>query len=212
VAFSSHVRRIDLARGDDARDLPGFTGGMSVLVAGTLAHTTEFEDGRRHITAFSFPGEAVTLGGLVPEAASIKAVGESVLYHMSRSELAGFVDDHPAAQEVVAGLAWDVSRRLIEQMALLGQFGALERVAAFVADVAARIGVTAGGGVALALPMGRGEIADHLGMNLETVSRQFARLKRDGLIRMQSPSRLTVPDLDALRGRLPSLIEDRVPN
>jgi CRP-like cAMP-binding protein len=68
-----------------------------------------------------------------------------------------------------------------EHLLLLGRKNALERVAAFLLEMAKR--TNADGVVELAMP--RHDIADYLGLTLETVSRMFAELKEQGAIRLE---------------------------
>ncbi len=88
-------------------------------------------------------------------------------------------------------------------MLLLGRKSAEERTASFLALIAKRyasLGCSHSNDNALAfdLPLTRGEIADYLGLTIETVSRQFTRLKARGLINTISNRTLEVPDIDAL--------------
>ena len=48
------------------------------------------------------------------------------------------------------------------------------------------------------LPLTREEMADYLGLTLETVSRQITALKKDGLIELEGNRNVTIPDFDAL--------------
>jgi CRP/FNR family nitrogen fixation transcriptional regulator len=64
------------------------------------------------------------------------------------------------------------------QLLLLGQKDSLEKVAAFLLEMDKRLTGTG----AITLPMTRRDIADYLGLTLETVSRALARLKRKGAI------------------------------
>ena len=62
-------------------------------------------------------------------------------------------------------------------MLLLGQTTACEKVARFLIDIAARFR-----GETVALPMGRQDMADYLGLTMETISRMLGRLQSDGLV------------------------------
>ena len=89
--------------------------------------------------------------------------------------------------------------RLRELALVLGRASALERVAGFFAAMVDG----RGGSVEIDLPMNRGEIADHLGLTIETVSRQISRLRREGITENDSGSRIFVLDparLAALNG------------
>ena len=84
-------------------------------------------------------------------------------------------------------------------MFLLGRKTAGERIAAFLLEMAARA-PGAGRGGRVELPMTRADIADHLGLTIETVSRNMARLCRDGTIEAGACSVYTIRDRRALEG------------
>ena len=54
---------------------------------------------------------------------------------------------------------------------------------------------------AFGLPLTRGEMADFLGLTIETVSRQLSRLRKDGIIDIAGPKQIEIPDLPRLRAR-----------
>jgi CRP/FNR family nitrogen fixation transcriptional regulator len=85
-------------------------------------------------------------------------------------------------------------RHTQEHLLLLGRKNALERVAAFLLDMSER--TKAGSVVELAMP--RHDIADYLGLTLETVSRMFAELKEQGTIRLEGARRVHLLDTERL--------------
>ena len=115
-------------------------------------------------------------------------------------------------ETLVAG-SNELKRRLLDQslqeldearewMVTLGRKTAAERVASLLLLVASR---TAGGSeaspVSFELPLGRGDMADFLGLTIETVSRQISKLRNEGLVKIENHRHVTVPDLAALRRR-----------
>ena len=86
-------------------------------------------------------------------------------------------------------------RRSQEQLLLLGRKNALERLAAFLLEMAAR----AGNATALDLAMPRHDIADYLGLTLDTVSRIFAELKQLGAVKLESARRVHLIDMGRLK-------------
>lgn len=131
-------------------------------------------DGRRQISAFHLPGE---IFGFEADdrhhffAEAICATGVRPLPLSSgRGDLAGEL--LPA---VLQGLV-----RAQEHLLVLGCHNAVERVAAFLVDMAER----QGGLLHVDLPMSRTDIGDYLGLTIETVSRGFSRLKQKGIIRL----------------------------
>lgn len=133
-------------------------------------------DGRRQISAFHLTGEI--FGFEADEthhffAEAICAAGIRVLRtSQRRNELAGEL--LPIALQ---GLV-----RAQEHLLVLGRQNATERVAAFLTDICER----QGGLRNVELPMSRMDIADYLGLTIETVSRVFSKLKDKGIIRLPS--------------------------
>ena len=78
---------------------------------------------------------------------------------------------------------------------MIGRQSACERVAAFLMDMRER----QGGLETVELAMARSDIADYLGLTIETVSRTFSKFKERGLIRLTSARVVTIAKPDALQ-------------
>jgi len=76
-------------------------------------------------------------------------------------------------------------------------------VCLFLADMAWRSGRESPAGWRVHLPLSREDIADYLGLNSETISRIFSRVKKARLATFLSPTEYLVPDIEALRSRAP---------
>src|SRR5690606_36279780 len=87
-----------------------------------------------------------------------------------------------------------------EWMVTLGRKTAAEKVASFLYLIATHEDANEER-ADFDLPLSRADIADFLGLTIETVSRQLSRLKADGAIGIASHRRITVPDLARLRLR-----------
>jgi CRP/FNR family nitrogen fixation transcriptional regulator len=85
--------------------------------------------------------------------------------------------------------------RAQEHLLVLGRQNAIERVAAFLVDMAER----QGGLRQIELPMSRMDIGDYLGLTIETVSRVFTRLKDKGVIRLLGLRSIEIVKSDALQ-------------
>ncbi|MER8822980.1 helix-turn-helix domain-containing protein [Mesorhizobium sp. M0991] len=130
-------------------------------------------DGRRQISAFHLAGEtfgfeADTTHHFFAEA--INAVGVRVFRFATGADLS----------RQLLPLALKGLTRAQEHLLVLGRQNAIERVAAFLVDMAER----QGGLRQVELPMSRMDIGDYLGLTIETVSRVFTRLKDKGVIRL----------------------------
>jgi CRP/FNR family transcriptional regulator, nitrogen fixation regulation protein len=130
-------------------------------------------DGRRQISAFHLAGEtfgfeADTTHHFFAEA--ISATGVRVFRFAAGADMS-----HQLLPLALKGLT-----RAQEHLLVLGRQNAIERVAAFLIDMAER----QGGLRQIELPMSRMDIGDYLGLTIETVSRVFTRLKDKGVIRL----------------------------
>jgi len=144
-------------------------------------------DGRRQISAFHFVGEVFGLeSGDRHEffAEAISNAGVRTVKTSANGDLANHL--LPVA---LLGLA-----RAQRHLLLLGRQTALEKVAAFLVDMAER----QGNDNHVDLPMQRGDIGDYLGLTLETVSRVFSKLKETGTIRMKTARSIEIVDMDVL--------------
>jgi CRP/FNR family transcriptional regulator len=86
-------------------------------------------------------------------------------------------------------------------MLLLGRKTAREKIASLLAIIARRdvsLNPRGMGPIVLDLPLTRGEMADYLGLTLETVSRQVSALRRDGVISLEGKRHVIIRDFDRL--------------
>ena len=145
-------------------------------------------DGRRQISAFHLAGEtfgfeADTTHHFFAEA--INATGVRVFRIAAGADMS-----HQLLPLALKGLT-----RAQEHLLVLGRQNAIERVAAFLVDMAERQGALR----QVELPMSRVDIGDYLGLTIETVSRIFTRLKEKGIIRLISLRCVEIIKHDALQ-------------
>jgi CRP/FNR family nitrogen fixation transcriptional regulator len=141
-------------------------------------------DGRRQIGAFHLQGDIVGVeNGEIHRFTAEAIVDTTVWIANSRSLFAGLTQgDIPAANHIR-----DLVTRTLEHMEnhllLLGRQTALERVATFVLEIDRRLQQPG----MMVLPMGRRDIADYLGLTLETVSRALSMLRDEGVLSLRGP-------------------------
>lgn len=152
-------------------------------------------DGRRQLVGFACPGDWLAVGCGETYAHTAEALRDSRLKPMSRAEFARRMQEDKSfiAQMMEAGAA--TLRQAEELLILLGQRSALEKVASFLVSYARRSGAVDG---ELRLPMDRTDIADYLGLTIETVSRKFTQLKRARVIALPTPACVHIRDEEAL--------------
>ena len=150
------------------------------------------------ILAFHFPGEIVSVLSGSESRLCLAALCDTELAVFSADAFLKVAEGDPAVIRAVLVRALDALQRSRLRMMQLGFKSARQRVAGFLVSIARRLGAGGAGPCELTLPMSRGDIADSLGLTLETVSRQISALKRDGVIELQGKRHVTVPDFERL--------------
>jgi CRP/FNR family transcriptional regulator len=152
------------------------------VTSGTLRLYRILPDGRRQITGFAIPGDFLGLSMLDRHAVSADALGHVTVCRFERLAFRDLVFGQPALMMHLHEITGLELSRAKDMMVLLGRRTAEEKIAAFLTTLQARYVRVGRSAVALELPMGRLDIADHLGLTIETVSRTLSRLDRDGCI------------------------------
>ena len=135
-------------------------------------------DGRRQLIDFLVAGDCFgLLGGHFTY--SVEAITRTTLSKTPRAALAAAVRQQPEMADRLIELAAAKLARAHEQMLLMGRKNAQEKVASRIGTDEARW--------TFRLPISRQEMADHLGLTIETVSRTMTRLREEGLIALPTP-------------------------
>lgn len=181
-------------------DIPFHDGAISTVAGGLIALQRIMDDGRRFVLDFVCKGETLSNGQL-PRDFSAVAIIPSVVCVLAPGLVSTMKRAYPQAAAQLHEMAIDDQKDMIEHMTLLARGSVQERIAHFLLTLAQRIGAENTDGTTVDLPMTRGDIGDYLGLNTETVSRQFSALKKSGVIRLPKPDRMVVPCIDRLRER-----------
>jgi CRP/FNR family nitrogen fixation transcriptional regulator len=166
------------------------------LVVGAVSAYVQLLDGRRQIFDFFFPGDIFGVAPAGEYSYSAEALSKLTLRSYPATPEA-FAPNANGA-ELRALLKWTLSslHRAHNRMLSLGRKRAEERLASFLLQMADRIGT--GLDDTVELPMTRLDIADYLGLTIETISRTFSELKRDGLIALPTSRHVVLLQFDAL--------------
>jgi CRP/FNR family transcriptional regulator, anaerobic regulatory protein len=141
-------------------------------------------DGRRQIIAFALPGDFLGMPLADRHNFSADAIGEVALCRFSRADLTEFIQSSPNIMQLMIEFAMRELDMAQDQLLLLGNGSAEEKVAIFLVGWHNRLArLTALSGT-VPLPMRRQDIADFLGLKLETVSRTLAKLEQKNVIRL----------------------------
>jgi CRP/FNR family transcriptional regulator, nitrogen fixation regulation protein len=158
------------------------------VVSGTVRTGKLLADGRRQIDAFHFAGDVFGLESGEEHRLTAEAVDKVVVVAYRRNSFGGLVRNDPAFGELLLTSMLSTLDRAHDHMVLLGRKTALEKMASFLVEIADRRANTD----RAELPMQRTDIADHLGLTIETVSRTLTQMVRAGLIRLADAGRTVI--------------------
>lgn len=171
------------------------------LVEGVVRHCRMLRDGRRMIAGFALHDELFDLARTDSYLFSAEAVTVCRLRRISAARLEILKVSAPHFHlRIIEELRYRQYRMNVRLLSMLHQ-SADERVANFLLDVGLRLCAPLRDGSRFDLAIPRGDIADHLGLSVETVCRAITRLRRDGIVALDGPCRVLVRDLAALRRR-----------
>jgi CRP-like cAMP-binding protein len=166
------------------------------VISGAVRTYKVLADGRRQIGAFYLPGDVFGLESGDQHSFSAEAIVDSKILVVKRSTLVNLAArDNEVAQQLWALTSREL-RRVQDHIMLLIK-SARERVVAFLLEMAARVP----SGNQIELPMSRQDIADYLGLTIETVSRTLSQLETSAAIELPTSRRVILRNRTAL-GRL----------
>lgn len=169
------------------------------VVAGALRAVRLLPDGRRYVTKFLLPGDYFGFSEGRSYDQTVEVVGEATFVRYSRSGFEALLSRDPAAGRRFFGVICGELCAAQDRLLLLGRKSALERLAAFLLSMAARK-VSAGspGQNEVHLPMNRSDVADYLGLTVETVSRLLTHLRGERIIDLPTPNHVVFLQREAL--------------
>lgn len=174
-----------------------------VVRTGLVATCAMTPDGRRQIICLNVPGDVICAMSAKGAECWCEALTHSEICVLDFSSSAHRLGGDPGFLRALFKLAHDRLERSAVHLVLLGRLDGMERVCAFLADLARRTGRCRDGTLRVSVPMSREDIADYLGLNTDTVSRLFTRIKKAGLAKFLSVSKFEVPSLERLEDRVP---------
>ncbi|MDE3759834.1 helix-turn-helix domain-containing protein [Sinorhizobium meliloti] len=158
------------------------------VVTGAVRSYHLLSDGRRQVVSFYLPGEIFGFEAGSEHRLFAEATTDTGLVVFGRRR----IQQH-SGELLALALAGMASAQ--QHLLMVGRKRAVERVAAFLIDLCER----QGGGRHLRLPMVRQDIADYLGLSMETVSREITKLRKQGVIALRETRAIDISKPEALR-------------
>ena len=178
------------------------------IIDGVLKLSVNLQDGREQIVSVMYAADFIGRPFGKESPYRVTAMTDAEVCVFTRSSFDGFAKEHPDLQNKLLQRTLDELDRAREWMTLLGKKSATERIATLLVELSDRLSLDGCSPTTLyldrfELPMDRQQISDILGLTIETVSRQFSRIRKEGIIEL--PDRRTVIIKD--RNRLKALAE-----
>jgi CRP/FNR family transcriptional regulator, anaerobic regulatory protein len=175
---------------------------VASVVSGIATLTQTMEDGRRQMVGLLLPSDFLGRPGRSLAAHNVTATTDLVMCCFRKKPFEDILARTPHIAHRLLQMTLDDLDAAREWMLVLGRKTAREKIASLIAIIARREDGApsgrAGGVLTVDLPLTREEMADYLGLTLETVSRQISALRKDGVIALEGNRHISIPDLDRL--------------
>jgi CRP/FNR family nitrogen fixation transcriptional regulator len=164
------------------------------IVMGTARRTVIRSDGRRQIVDLLLPGDCFGFTNGPEYDDSVEAVArETYVAGCVRRDAEAMAESNPQLAREIRRATFEVLWRLQSQLVIVGRVTALEKVGAFLLEMSARLSRRRSDDRIL-LPISRYDIADYLGLSVETVSRSLTHFKQRGVIKLFGPRSVKILD------------------
>jgi CRP/FNR family transcriptional regulator len=180
--FEHLGHRVYFGAGETVFSQEDITTSFYNLLDGVMRLYKLLPDGRRQIVGFALPGDFLAMNISGRHNFSADAIGSVTVCQFAKVPFGRFIEDRPHLLRRINELAIRELSQARDHMVLLGRRSADEKVATFLLGWRERLFALKRLPDMVPLPMSRQDIADYLGLTIETVSRTFTELERLGTI------------------------------
>ncbi|MZR32506.1 helix-turn-helix domain-containing protein [Sneathiella litorea] len=171
---------------------------LYTVVTGEIRLANLLDDGRRQVTSFKTAGEVLGEQKNGYYQSDAEAVCDTVVCQIPIKILEKYLQEMPAMQTALTAKVLSEIHELRHHAILLGRKTPIEKIATFLVDRAEKLGGKDSVEVEVMLTMGRNDIADFLGLTIETVSRTITKMKNLGLLEVPSNHSIIIKDMAEL--------------
>jgi CRP-like cAMP-binding protein len=168
------------------------------LVSGAVRLCKLLPDGRRQIADFYLDGDLFGFLDLDDYAFSAEAITNVTVVRYVRSQVRSIEEENDALRRTLTKMLHQRLSRAQSHLVMLGRQTVKERIASFLIQMVERLDADTLGKTCIDLPMGRQDIADYLGLTIETVCRALSDFKRAGFIAVPNTHQIVINDVEAL--------------
>ena len=172
----------------------------SNILSGVIKLSKMMADGRQQIVGLQFAPDFLGRPHLCESTMTAEAATETEICSFPKSLIERMANETPGLERKLHTQSLKELDEAREWMLTLGRKTAQEKVASFLYLIATHIDPERNGNSAtFDLPLSRADIADFLGLTIETVSRQMTKLRKDNIIVIENNRHVIVPDTRRLR-------------
>lgn len=169
------------------------------ILRGVVKLSKMMSDGRQQIVGLQFAPDFLGRPFQGESTMAAEAATDIDICVFPRASVDRMLTEAPSMERKLHGQSLKELDEAREWMLTLGRKSALEKVASFLFLIADHVDPEKRQNSTFDLPLSRADIADFLGLTIETVSRQMTKLRKDAIIKIENNRHITVPDMDALR-------------
>jgi CRP/FNR family nitrogen fixation transcriptional regulator len=196
IALQSIGTRVRFARGETIFTEGDAATNVYRVICGAVRLCKHMPDGRRQIVDFVLEGDFFGVMPVTAHAFTAEAVNDAVVVSYPRSQVERLGEQHLPVRRSLFSLLSDAMIGMHSHLIMLGRQTAKERLAAFLLRLVERADAVDGDTVEL--PMSRQDIADYLGLTIETVCRELSALKKARIVAAPDLQSFVLKNGDAL--------------
>lgn len=193
-----HVTRRKIEAGSELHAEGTANTSYANILSGVVKLTRMMKDGREQIVGLQFANDFLGQRFADARAVTVQAATDIEICSIPKLQLDRLADELPAVSRRMHQQAAADLEEAREWMMTLARKDAREKVSNLLYKIARRQAEGEQTAVSFELPLSRADIADHLGLTVETVSRQFTKLRCDDVITINNRTAISVPDMARL--------------
>lgn len=198
VELAKHSTRRRVEAGSEVVGQGERIGTYSNIMRGVIKLSKMMADGRQQIVGLQFAPDFMGRPFSDESSLSAEAAIDTDLCAFPRAIIDRMVADTPELEHRLLNQTLKELDEARDWMLTLGRKTAQEKVASFLYLIATNADPESPEGTSFDLPLSRADIADFLGLTIETVSRQMTKLRKEAIVHVENNRHVTVPDLGRL--------------
>ncbi|RAL98738.1 transcriptional regulator FnrN [Agrobacterium sp. MS2] len=196
--LNRHSSRKKLEAGNELLGQGELVTSYGNILNGVVKLSKMMSDGRQQIVGLQFAPDFLGRPFMAESKMTAEAATDVEICLFPRRVVDRMVSEVPDMERKLHSQSLKELDEARDWMLTLGRKSAQEKVASFLYMIATHIDPENDDKSCFDLPLSRADIADFLGLTIETVSRQMTKLRKEGIVRIENNRHITVPDLDAL--------------